>query len=98
MDENELARRIMESKPEGVRSRGHPELSSMDGVDEDLRKCIYLFIYLFIYSLTHLLELKGGEWLLEIGNQGGRSRRNPRLSNKTVMLKLTMMINIDCLT
>ena len=30
MDQNELDRRIMESKPEGVRSRGRPKLKWVD--------------------------------------------------------------------
>jgi hypothetical protein len=35
---NDMPRRIMESKPEGRRSVGRPKLRRLDGVLEDLRK------------------------------------------------------------
>ena len=38
MDENELARKIIECKPEGARSRGRPKLIWMGGRDEDLNE------------------------------------------------------------
>ena len=38
MDENELARRIMECKLEGVRNSGRPKLRLVDGTDENLSK------------------------------------------------------------
>ena len=37
MNENELVRRIMESKMDGVRSRERPKLKKMDVVGEDPR-------------------------------------------------------------
>ena len=38
MVENEMTRRIMECKQEGVRSRERPKLSWLDGVIEDLNR------------------------------------------------------------
>ena len=37
-DGNDLAKRIMERKPEGMGRKGRTKLRGMDGVNEDLRK------------------------------------------------------------
>ena len=63
MDEDKMARKFIECKPEGIRSIGWSKFRWIDGR---------------VRTLVNL-ELKDSGWSLGMGSHGGRSWGKPRL-------------------